>query len=150
MEEKMILRYTTPKNVITACAIATFVLFLIFGVAFVGITALFMGYDFVDALEDGVALVIFLATIIAGLVFALIIWASKLELVVTDKRIYCHGFLGKRVDIPVTAITATSMSTFIVKRLCVASPNGRISCWFVDVASCQDVHDKICNLLIQR
>ena len=150
MEEKTIIHYTTPKNIITACAIATLVLFLILGVAFVGIFALIAGYDFVDALEDGFPLVFLLAMIVIGVLLALIIVKSKLELIVTDKRICCYGFLGKRVDIPVTAITATYMSTFIVKRLGVASPNGKIFCWFVDAQTCQNVYNQICTLLIQK
>ncbi|MBP1581139.1 MAG: SHOCT domain-containing protein, partial [Oscillospiraceae bacterium] len=71
---------------------------------------------------------------------------SKLELIVTDKRVYGNDSLGKRVDLPIDSIAAVATSIF--SGLAVTTPSGAIK--FVMIQNRNEVHDAIRQLLIAR
>lgn len=73
-------------------------------------------------------------------------WLSKMEIVVTNKRVYGCVAFGKRVDLPIDSISAVGMSMF--NGLAVGSSSGRIV--FSLLQNRDAVHNAISDLLIER
>lgn len=73
-------------------------------------------------------------------------WMSKCRLTITDKRVYGKAAFGKRVDLPLDMISATTTGLF--KSVTVATSSGRISFWLVK--NRDEVFDMISKLLIER
>lgn len=71
---------------------------------------------------------------------------AKIAITVTDKRVYGTALWGKRVDLPLDAISAISITND--KGICVATSSGRIS--FKMIENNEAVHSAISNLLIAR
>ncbi len=71
---------------------------------------------------------------------------SKVELVVTDKRVYGNDALGKRVDLPLDSITAIATSMF--SGLAVTTASGAIK--FVMIKNRDEIHAEISKLLVGR
>ena len=76
----------------------------------------------------------------------LYIACAKVAITVTDKRVYGTALWGKRVDLPLDAISA--VSTTMLKGIGVATSSGLIS--FKMIENNEDVHRAISNLLIAR
>lgn len=73
-------------------------------------------------------------------------WLSKMEIVVTNKRVYGCAAFGKRVDLPIDSISAVGMSMF--NGLAVGTSSGRIV--FSLLQNRNAVHNAISDLLIER
>lgn len=92
-----------------------------------------------------------LIAIITFAVFSLIgflvhIAFSKIELTVTDKRIYGTTLFGKRVDLPLDSVSA--VGTAWMKTINVTTSSGRIS--FSLMKNSDALHSEISKLLINR
>lgn len=86
-------------------------------------------------------------SIIGGIISVLIfLWLSKVEITVTNKRVYGCAAFGKRVDLPIDSISAVGMSMF--GGLAVGTSSGRIV--FNLLKDRDAVHFAISELLIQR
>lgn len=82
--------------------------------------------------------------LVGGLIY---LWLRSYELTITDKRIYGKVAWGKRVDLPVDSVTATSTIS-LLKGVSVSTPSGRIS--FLVIKNANDVYTTMNNLLIER
>lgn len=74
------------------------------------------------------------------------LYSSKMQITVTDKRVYGQAAFGKRVDLPIDSISAISQSAF--KGLAVATSAGKIK--FVGIKNRDQIHEEITKLLTQR
>lgn len=74
-------------------------------------------------------------------------WLRSYELIVTDKRIYGKVAWGKRVDLPVDSVSATSTIKFL-KGVAVATSSGKIS--FLVIKNAEDIYNTINKLIIER
>lgn len=73
-------------------------------------------------------------------------YASKMEIVVTNKRVYGVARFGKRVDLPIDLISA--VGTCMFKGIIVSSSSGKIG--FLLLNNRDEIHKTISNLLITR
>lgn len=73
-----------------------------------------------------------------------ILLSVKTSLVVTDKRVYGTIALGKRVDIPLKAIS--SIGTGFLQSIVVASSSGKIC--FYGISNYKEIHTEISNLIL--
>ena len=71
---------------------------------------------------------------------------SKVQITVTDKRVYGVDALGKRVDLPIDSITAVGTSNF--SGLAVTTASGAIK--FAMLKNRDELHEVISKLLIER
>ena len=78
--------------------------------------------------------------------FVAYFWLSKIELIVSDKRVYGTAAFGKRVDLPLDSVSA--IGTGWPKGIAVATSSGKIS--FLAIKNCEDIHKVLSNLLIER
>ena len=99
-------------------------------------------HDEIEMVEVLILSVIILAVII--LVFNAMY--KKIQLVVTDKKVYGRTFWGKRVDLPIDSISAVGTSLF--KSIAIATSAGRIK--FLAIANRDDIHKEISNLIADR
>lgn len=90
-----------------------------------------------------VVLSLVFAAIIGGIVY---LWLSKIELIVTDKRVYGKAAFGKRVDLPLDSISAVGSGW--PKGIAVSTSSGKIA--FLAIKNRDDLHKCISNLLIER
>lgn len=81
------------------------------------------------------------------LVLLILWWLSSYELTVTDKRVYGKVAFGKRVDLPVDSVSATSTISFL-KGISVSTSSGKIS--FLIIKNTDEIYEVINNLLIER
>lgn len=81
--------------------------------------------------------------IIAFLVYR---YYSKVELTVTDKRVYGLAKFGKRVDLPLDSISAVGTSA--MKGIDVTTASGAIK--FKFIKNRDDIHSAISKLLVER
>lgn len=73
-------------------------------------------------------------------------YASKMEIVVTNKRVYGVVRFGKRVDLPIDLISA--VGTCMFKGIIVSSSSGKIG--FLLINNRDEIHRTISELLIER
>lgn len=88
--------------------------------------------------------VIFL--VVSGIGAVLYYAWSRIELVVSDKRVYGCAVFGKRVDLPMDSVSAIG-STW-PKGIGVATASGRIA--FLMIKNRDEIHRCVSNLLIER
>ena len=82
-----------------------------------------------------------------GLILLVFFWAiAKMEINVTDKRVYGIARFGKRVDLPLDSISA--VSTGILKGIAVATSSGKIH--FTGISNNKEIHGAISKLLMER
>lgn len=79
-----------------------------------------------------------------GLIFYM--WVSKMEMIISDKRVYGVAAFGKRVDLPLDSISAVRISIF--KGIAVATSSGRIV--FHGIKNRDEIHEVLSALLIER
>lgn len=84
-------------------------------------------------------------------VFALIAFLlykgwSKIELTVSDKRVYGCAAFGKRVDLPLDAISAIGTSAF--NGIAITTASGAIKFSMMD--NCDEIHSAVSKLLVDR
>lgn len=78
---------------------------------------------------------------------ALELYASKIGLTVTDKRIYGTAAFGKRVDLPFDMISAVGTTSFL-KTVSVSTSSGVIK--FALIKNNDEIHQVVSKLLIER
>ena len=71
---------------------------------------------------------------------------AKVELTVTNKRIYGAAAFGKRVDLPLDSVTAVGTSAF--KTIAITSASGAIK--FGMINNYVEIHSEISKLLVDR
>lgn len=74
------------------------------------------------------------------------LYSSKMQLIVTDKRVYGKTAFGKQVDLPLDSISA--VGTSMLKGITVATSSGKIK--FLGISNRDDIHKVISQLLIER
>lgn len=90
-----------------------------------------------------------LSGVFAGTAIILLVlyfYMKKMELTVTDKRIYGKVAFGKQVDLPVDSISAVSTSA--LKGIAVATSSGKIA--FLGLTNRDEISKAISNLIINR
>lgn len=93
---------------------------------------------------------VFPSALMIATFFAIIIvvrMLEKIELTVTDKRVYGCTSLGKRVDLPIDSISAVASSS-IKKGITIKTSSGAISFAFLN--NYQEFHSKISKLILER
>lgn len=86
----------------------------------------------------------FLPFFIIGLVFYL--GVSKVDLIVTDKRVYGVAIFDRRIDLPFDMISAVSTSIF--RGIAISTPSGLIK--FIMIKNRDEIHKIISELLVKR
>lgn len=82
-----------------------------------------------------------------GLIFLLMYWmVSKIQITVTDKRVYGKTYFGRSVDLPLDSISAIGAGMF--NTIAVATSSGKIKFSFVENAIV--VHKRIRELIVDR
>ena len=79
--------------------------------------------------------------------FLLYLWLRSYELTITDKRVYGKVAFGKRVDLPVDSVSATSTIS-LFKGVSVSTSSGKII--FLAIKNANEVYEVINNLLVNR
>lgn len=87
-----------------------------------------------------------LVPVFAVIAFVLYKGWSKIELTVSDKRVYGCAAYGKRVDLPLDAISAVGTSAF--NGIAVTTASGAIK--FVMMENRDEIHDAVSKLLVDR
>ena len=82
----------------------------------------------------------------AIIAFVFYAWASKIEIVITDRRVYGKTVFGKRVDLPLDSISAIGVGMF--KKITVSTASGVIS--FPMIKNRDEIHKVLSDLLIAR
>lgn len=95
-----------------------------------------------------IAGIILLGVFLIFLIIAIIVFFSykKVELTVTDKRVYGRAKFGKRVDLPFDSISAVGTSA--MKGIDVATASGSIKFKFIE--NNMEIHKTISKLLLER
>lgn len=92
----------------------------------------------------GVAfMVLFIPAIVCLILY---FYYSKMELTVTNKRVYGRVAFGRRVDLPLDSISAAG--TTVRKGIIVSSSSGKIK--FYGISNQEEVHKAITDLLMER
>ena len=148
MEEKIIIKGTFG-NTAKKC--------LIIGLLIsVGLTAIYMlGFSILDSTIDNEAarnlsnfmLPLLCVTIPVGIILiVLYFYMSKMEITVTNTRVYGCSAFGKRVDLPNDSISAVGTSSF--NGVDVATSAGTIK--FKNVANNTELHKTISTIIAER
>ena len=107
------------------------------------------GFDYIFSFIDG-STYTFLGGVLVLLFIPIILLIFKLlnepELVVTDKRIYGITLTGKRVDLPISKVSAVGTGGF--SRVSVSTSSGAISFSFIE--NQKELFEAISQLLIKK
>lgn len=74
------------------------------------------------------------------------LYARKMKIIVTDKRVYGQASFGRQVDLPFDSISA--IGKWFLKGIVVATSSGKIR--FMLISNRDDIYKTISNLLITR
>ena len=97
--------------------------------------------------QDGGFIVAFLLPVVFAIIAFFVYRAySKIELTVTDKRVFGCATFGKRVDLPLDAISAVGTSS--MKGIDVTTASGAIK--FKFILNRDELHKAISKLLVER
>lgn len=102
--------------------------------------------DMAMSQDGGFWLVILPFLISIGLAAIVYFAYSKIELTVTNKRVYGYAIFGKRVDLPIDSISA--IGTNILKGVDVTTASGAIK--FICIKNSDTIHREISTLLVER
>ena len=126
---------------------------MVFAVSAVVFLALYIAIDqsvlpdFLDFLNtDFVAYSLLLVVVVSFFLLIFAISIQKVELTVTNKRVYGATKFGKRVDLPLDSVSAVSMSSF--KGIAVGTSSGRII--FKGIGNRDEIYEAINQLIIER
>ena len=147
MDEKVIIKseqYNFKSYWITVLVIAGLFLFL-------AIPNLYLEYflpnPFDWFVEDGLSNIFFdimLLTLIVGTICYF--WLRKMNLVVSDKRVYGQAAFGQQVDLPLDSITAIGKG--IIKGIAITTASGAIK--FKCIKNRDEIYDVVSKLLMER
>ena len=129
-------------------------IFFIMGAALLAVATLFFSPIF-EELADGDFVGVFFLILEGAIIFALPFFVfgiviyflfDKVELTVTDKRVYGRTAFGKRVDLPLDSVSAIGMGMF--SSIAVTTSSGAIK--FAMMKNRNDIHEIISKLLVER
>lgn len=82
-----------------------------------------------------------------ALIFLFICWfVSKMQITITNKRVYGKTYFGRSVDLPMDSISAVGSSW--LKGIAVSTSSGKVSFLFIEHS--KEIHDLLRQLLIDR
>ena len=73
-------------------------------------------------------------------------WLRKMQLVVSDKRVYGQAAFGRQVDLPLDSITAIGKGT--IKGIAITTASGAIK--FKCIKNRDEIYDVVSKLLMER
>lgn len=146
MEEKVIIS-SERKRILVPCfivAVIIHVMIIVFTIADVSSKKkINPNGDTTPLLIESIGLS---AILLYGLVALIYFIFSKCELTVTNKRVYGRAVFGKRVDLPLDAISA--VGTSMMKGISVGTSSGTIKFKFINNSA--EIHSAISDLLLDR
>ncbi len=83
-------------------------------------------------------------TIIGALIY---LWLNSYKLTVSDKRVSGEVLFGKKVDLPIDSVSATSVIS-LFKGVGVSTSSGKLS--FLAIKNANEIYKVINNLLVER
>ena len=95
--------------------------------------------------EIGLLAVVICAPI-SIILFVFYLYVNKMQIVVTDKRVYGKTSFGKQVDLPLDSISAVGTSLF--KGIAVGTSSGRIK--FLGISNRNEIYEEIKKILADR
>lgn len=142
MKEKILIKsekkYFYKLKIITVISTILTILFFIIGL----VAQQQENYDLV-----GISIyIMILAGIIALPCLVLFFYSFKMELTVTNKRIYGKTVFGRQIDLPLDSISAVSKGIF--ESINIATSSGKIS--FMYISNRDDIYKIITKILIDR
>lgn len=99
---------------------------------------------FSSASEVGTSIVLVLAICVIAIL--LYLWLGKIEITVSDKRVFGKAAFGRRVDLPFDSISA--VGTSFLKGVAVSTASGKIS--FLMIRNSDEIHKCVSDLLVGR
>ena len=104
-------------------------------------------WDRYDMIWDEGYMFIFFFFLLISLIFLLYYWIiCKMQITVTDKRVYGKTVFGRSVDLPIDSISAVGSGMF--NKIVVATSSGKIKFSFIE--NSQSVREEILQLLMLR
>ena len=73
-------------------------------------------------------------------------WVSKIEMTISNKRVFGKAAFGRRVDLPLDSISAVGARW--PKGIAVSTSSGKIA--FLMIKNCDEIHRVISELLVER
>ncbi len=90
---------------------------------------------------------LFFSFTFVSLIFLIYFWMiCKMQIIVTDKRVYGKTYFGRSVDLPIDSISAVGSSMF--NGIAVATSSGKIK--FLCIENSKVVHEEVIKLLMNR
>lgn len=155
MDEKIIVK-SRLKNIIPSCVIVG-----MWGPLLLILASIQSIYDylgrgnertFADALDytfggGNGAMMVFEPLAVLTILIAIILYRcwSKVELTVTNKRVYGRTSTGKRVDLPLDSVSAIGLQK---STIAVTTASGALK--FTYLANAQEIHSAVSDLLVER
>lgn len=104
-------------------------------------------WDRYDMIWDEGYMYIFFFFLCIFLIFILYYWIiCKMQITVSDKRVYGKTIFGRQVDLPIDSISAVGSGMF--NKIVVATSSGKIKFLFIE--NSQTVREEIVKLIMQR
>lgn len=155
MDEKIIVK-SRLKNIVPSCVIVGMwgPLLLIFAsiqsiYSYLGVREDRMLIDALDYTFGGGngAMMVFEPLAVLTIIIAIFLYRcwSKVELTVTNKRVYGRTSTGKRVDLPLDSVSAVGLQK---STIAVTTASGALK--FTYLANAQEIHSAVSNLLVNR
>ncbi len=134
MQEKVLIRGITQKTL----AILVPIIMVIIG------CVSFLGMLIASSIEmENISIILGCVFIALGI---LLFFYFRCELTITDKRAYGKAAFGKRVDLPIDAISAVGVGPF--SGVSIATSSGKLT--FSCFVNCNEIHKVISQLLVDR
>lgn len=152
MDEKIIIK-SKQANIKLISTIISVIGLLLFVVVWISSTSSGFYHDRIADGDWGYVLasmvpyfgsITFLPFLVIAIVFYA--WTSKVNLIVTNKRVYGTAAFGKRVDLPLDKISAVGTTFF--NGIAVTTSSGAIK--FLMIKNSVDIHSAISQLLMER
>lgn len=152
MEEKVIIK-SKQVNIKLISTIIAVIGLMVFVVVWIGATSsgfyreqIERGYwDYVfTSMVPYFGSITFLPFLVVAILFYA--WTSKVNLIVTNKRVYGTAAFGKRVDLPLDKISA--VGTTFLNGIAVTTSSGAIK--FLMIKNSEQIHAAISKLLMER
>ena len=106
-----------------------------------------LGFAFEWAIYDVTSIIGAIAAVVIVIIGVIVYFClSKIELTVTDKRVYGKAIFGRHVDLPLDKISAVGLAW--PKAISVATSSGRVT--FFEIINRDEIYECINNLLIER